>query len=328
MIPAKLKVGDEIRVIAPSSSLAIISKETMNIAKTKLEKMGFKVTFGKHAMEKDDFDSSSIDSRVDDLHTAFRDRKVKAILTVLGGYNCNQLLNYLDYGLIRSNPKILCGFSDITALQNAIYAKTGLVTYSGPHFSSFGMLKGFDYTEELFRKSLMHDSPFKVNPSLEWSEDAWYMNQKKRKFHKNTGYWIINEGSAEGTIVGSNLCTFQLLHGTSYLPELKNSLLFIEECVESEENLAVIFDRDLQSLIHQPNFNKVKGMVIGRFQSKAGIDYKKLKAIIQSKRELADIPIIGNVDFGHTIPQITFPIGGKAELIVEKGQVQLYINSH
>ncbi|MCJ7436116.1 MAG: LD-carboxypeptidase [Anaerolineales bacterium] len=87
----------------------------------------------------DAFDSSPITSRVADIHAAFADPKVKGILTAIGGYNSNQLLRYLDYDLIRANPQILCVFSDITALGTAIYARTGMISYSGPHFSTFGM---------------------------------------------------------------------------------------------------------------------------------------------------------------------------------------------
>ena len=104
--------------------------------------MGYKVSFGKNVMNSvnEDFCCGSISDRVADIHEAFRDKNVKAILTVIGGYNINQLLDYIDFKLIKENPKIFCGFSDITALSNAIYSKTGLVTYYGPHFSSFGMI--------------------------------------------------------------------------------------------------------------------------------------------------------------------------------------------
>ena len=141
IIPNKIKTGDEVRVIAPSRSLALIAKEHIEIAIRRFNEMGLKVSFGRHVNECDQyFNSSSIESRVHDLHDAFSDPNVKVIMTIIGGFNCNQLLKYIDYDLISNNPKILCGYSDITALQNAIYAKTGVVTYSGPHFSTFGML--------------------------------------------------------------------------------------------------------------------------------------------------------------------------------------------
>jgi len=315
MIPNKLKQGDEIRVISPSGSLSIISKENIQIAFKRLEKLGFKVTFSKNSREHDEFDSSSIKSRVEDIHEAFSDKNVKAMLTIVGGFNSNQILRYLDYGLIKSNLKILCGYSDITALQNAIYAKTGLVTYSGPHFSTFGMLKGFDYTLEYFKKCLIEKDSFEVKPSEEWSDDKWYLNQEKRKFIKNKGHLVINNGKAEGTIIGANLCTFNLLQGTEFMPGLKDSILFLEDDYESQPHH---FDRNLQSLIHLPDFKHVKGIVIGRSQKASKMTNELLIKIIKTKKELSNIPVIANVDFGHTSPMITFPIGGKARIVNDK----------
>ncbi|MCD6092472.1 MAG: LD-carboxypeptidase [Candidatus Aenigmarchaeota archaeon] len=325
MIPQKLKEGDEIRVISPARSLAIISQEARDIALKKLMEMGFKITFSKHAEECDEFSSSSIGHRLEDIHEAFSDENVKGILTTIGGFNSNQLLKYLDYDLIKSNPKILCGYSDITALQNTIFKKVGLVTYSGPHFSTFGMLKGLDYTIEYFKKCVMEKSPFEVKPSEEWSDDEWYKNQEKREFIKNKGFLVINEGKAEGTIIGGNLCTLNLLQGTEFMPSLKNTVLFIED---DEESKPQHFDRDLQSLIHLPDFDGVKGIVIGRFQKASEMTERLLTKVIKTKKELNDIPVIAGVDFGHTTPHITFPIGGKARLLANKDKTKLEILEH
>ena len=144
IVPEKLKKGDEIRVIAPSRNMTLLSDETMNIATSRLEELGFKVTFGKNVNKSmnDVYCCGTIEERIEDLHDAFRDKNVKAILTVIGGFNVNQILHYIDFDLIKNNPKIICGFSDITALLNAIYCKTGLVSYYGPHYSSFGMKNG------------------------------------------------------------------------------------------------------------------------------------------------------------------------------------------
>jgi muramoyltetrapeptide carboxypeptidase len=191
--------------------LAIISEESRKIANNRFSDLGLKLSFGKYLEEKDEFVSSSIKSRIEDLHDAFRDKNVKAIITVIGGFNSNQLLKYLDWDLIKNNPKIFCGFSDITALNNAIFAKTGLNSYSGPHYSTFGQELYFDYTLEYFKKCLLSDDPFEIIPSEQWSDDAWYKNQKERTLIKNDGFLLINEGNALGTIVGANLCTLNLL---------------------------------------------------------------------------------------------------------------------
>lgn len=325
MFPQKLKKEDEIRIIAPSSSLSIISKENRGIAIKRLSDLGFNVTFSKNVEEIDEFNSSSIKSRIDDLHEAFSDKNVKGILTVIGGFNVNQILKYLDYELIKNNPKVLCGYSDITALSNAIYAKTGLVNYSGPAFANFGMIEGFDYTMDYFKKCLMIEDSFEIMPSEEWSDDLWYLDQNKREFIKNEGPYIINKGEAEGIIVGGNLCTLNLLQGTEFMPSLKDAILFLED---DEETDAVHFDRDFQALIHLPDFQYVKGVAIGRFQKKSGMNKEKITKIIKNKRELANIQVIASVDFGHTQSMITFPIGGTVRILAEKESMKLEIIKH
>ena len=312
IIPEKLKRGDEVRIIAPSRSLNIISEECRNNANKVFESLGLKLSFSKNAEKYDEFFSSSIKDRIEDLHEAFLDKNVKAIFTVIGGYNSNQLLKYIDYEIIRNNPKIFCGYSDITALSCAIYHKTGLINYSGPVYSTFGMEKGLNYTIEYMKKALMENSEFEVKQSETWSDDLWYINQKDRNFISNEGFNYINEGEADGKIIGGNLCTLNLLQGTEFMPSLENVILFIED---ADLTFAEIFDRDLQSLIHQKDFDKVKGIVFGRFQVKSNISEETFRKIITSKKELRNIPIIFDVNFGHTTPHITFPIGGFAKIV-------------
>lgn len=328
ILAEKLQVSDEIRIVAPARSISIMSLHDREYAKTILEQLGLKVTFGKQIDECDEFGSSSIESRIADLHEAFTDNKVKAIFSVIGGYNSNQLLDYLDYELIRSNPKIICGYSDITALLNAIYAKTGLITYCGPHYSTFGAHEGNNYTIDYFLKCLFNKSSFDVKPSDVWSDDLWYFDQNKRNFIKNSGIEILNEGCATGTIVGGNLCTFNLLMGTSYLPSLTDAVLFIEDDNWPAALTAQEFDRNLQALIHLPTFHQVKAIIIGRFQLQSEMNFQKLKKIIHSKSVLDNIPIICNVDFGHTHPMITFPIGGTVEIKANNNNVCLQILQH
>jgi len=327
IIPNKLKQGDEIRIIAPARSLSLLSEENKNLAKEKLESIGLKVTFSKNCQESDMFMSSSIQSRIDDIHEAFADKNVKAILTVIGGFNSNQLLQYLDYELIKNNPKILCGYSDITALTNAITAKTDLITYSGIHFSNFAMKKESEYNLEYFEKCLMSEDEFEIKTSPTWSDDAWYKDQENRNLIKNEGFVIIHKGEVAGKILGANLCTFNLLQGTEFMPDISDSILFLEDDDMSGNNFDVEFDRNLQSLIQQPNFDKVKGLIIGRFQKNSRMTIEKLKYIIETKKELQSMPIIANADFGHTNPLFTFPIGGTASLKIGD-EVELKIIKH
>ncbi len=325
IIPKKLKSGDTIRVIAPVRSLQIIAPDQRIMAIKRFEGLGLKVTFGKHVEESDEFASSSIKSRIEDLHGAFADESIKAVFTVIGGFNSNQLLRYIDWGLIKDNPKILCGYSDVTVLSNAFLTKTGLVTYSGPHFSTLGQKHELGYTLEYLKKCLFSKNPFRIEQSNTWTDDEWWIDQENRKLRNNEGWTIINEGKAEGAIIGGNLCTLNLLQGTEYMPELKNTILFLEDDNESKPHT---FDRDLQSLIHQPGFDGVKGLVIGRFQDKSEMTREKLIKIIKTKKELQNIPIIADVDFGHTEPKITFSIGGTVALEASKKKSMLEIRIH
>ncbi len=309
--PKKLKKGSHIRVIAPSRSMKIISSESQEYALKRLEEFGFKVSFAVNISETDEFNSSSVISRITDLHNAFSDPSVDAIFTVIGGYNSNQLLNHIDFDLIKKNPKIICGFSDITALNNAITAKTGMITYIGPHFSSWAMMKGFEYSIEYFVKSCMEDRVYELPPSDIWSDDPWYLDQVNRNFIKNEGYWIMNPGHAVGRTVGGHVRCLNALQGTDFWPSLDDSILLLEE--DSEIN-PELFDRELQSIIHQSDFKGVQGIIIGRFQRKTSMTKEKLAKIIGSKPALKNVPIIANVDLGHTTPLATFPIGGAVEL--------------
>jgi len=323
--PRKIKKGAHIRIIAPARSLKLLSETTIKEASDRLEGFGFKLSFGKHVSEIDEFNSSSIESRIEDLHDAFADKTVDAILTVIGGYNSNQLLQYIDYELIAQNPKIICGFSDVTALANAITAKTGMITYLGPHFSSWGMKYGFEYSLENFAKCCMEEIAFDLLPSKEWSDDPWYIDQEKRDFITNDGYWILNPGHAIGRVVGGHVRCLNALQGTQYWPGLDDAILILEEDAEISPPL---FDRQLQSLVHQLDFNGVKGILIGRFQKETKMTREILQKIISTKPELQNLPIIANIDFGHTTPLATLPVGGSLEIMAMGDNAKIRIIEH
>lgn len=303
-IPAKLQAGDEVRIIAPSRSLKILSEESIVLAKQRLEAFGLKVSFGKHVETCDLQHSSPIAERVADLHEAFADPSIKGIFTVIGGFNSNELLPYLDYEMIRQNPKILCGYSDITALANAITAKCEFVTYSGPHFSSFSMTELQAYQSTSFKQALFQSEPYDLTPSNYWSDDKWFLNQEKQVYHQ-TKWKIYQHGTALGTLYGGNLCTLNLLQGTAYLPEVKNCLLFIED---DELTIPETFARDLASLLQATE--GLKGLLIGRFQEVSRMTEEQLLFILDKHPILKTIPVYYDLDFGHTQPLMTLPIGG------------------
>ena len=193
------------------------------------------------------------------------------------------------------------------------------MTFSGPHFSSLGMLKGADYTLENLKIMLMGDRVNAVKPSKEWSDDLWFINQQDRNFILNEGYWTIHQGEVQGTLIGGNLGTFNLLLGTAYRPAFeKDTILFIEDTEGAD---ILDFERNFQALIYQPDFQNVKGILIGRFQKGSKVSREQLEYIISTKQALQNLPIIANVDFGHSTPLLTLPVGGSAH--IKDGEILL-----
>lgn len=310
MIANRLKRGDEVRVIAPSRNLTEVRQDVHHHAVDFWTNEGFNLTFSKNSREVGKFHSSSITSRVEDIHEAFLDPNVKMVITCLGGFNANQLLRHLDYDLIAKHPKILCGFSDITALHNAIYAKTGLVTYHGPHYGTFAFDREAEYTRKAFFDCVMNDMPIVVTPS-----------EAAAKYH------TIQEGACEGTIIGGNLCTLNLLQGTPYMPDMRDKVLFLEDDNIMGPYFSYEFDRNLESLLQIEGADTIKGIVFGRFDESCGLTVETITDIIQNKVP-DNIPVIFGADFGHVFPMITFPIGGTAKIYAGNDGAEIQIITH
>lgn len=326
--PPRLGVGDHVRVIAPSFSGSIISETTRTYAREVFEnELKLEVSFSDHLDEIDKFNTSSIASRIEDLHAAFADTNIKAVIPIIGGWSCNQLLQHINWDLVRDNPKIFCGFSDINVLGNAILAKSGLITYSGPNYSTFGQKTLDPYTVESFRSAAFDSAPYHIEPSAYWSDDQWFINQDDRNPIKNDGYWVIQKGRHEGLITGGTLSVYNLLRGTRYFPDYDEILLFLED----EARMPIgQFDAYLQALIHTmgERRKKIGGLVIGRFPMSNNITREQITEVIDAKPDLNDIPILANVDFGHTDPKTTFPIGGIGLLDADEEVTRLEIIRH
>ncbi|HEL1762137.1 TPA: LD-carboxypeptidase [Streptococcus suis] len=304
----KLKKGDHIRVVSPSSSIERIGGFEANLAaKEKLEDLGFKLSFSEHYFENDIFDSAPIVSRVADLEAAFADKTVDAILTTIGGFNCNELLPYLDFDLIARHPKIFCGYSDTTALLNAIYAKTGLQTYMGPAYSSFKMVQAQEYQTEAWLKAVTQDS-YELTPSSEWSSDAWYLPDAPRTFYP-TEWKVYNPGQASGIAIGGNISTLNLLTGTEFAPKPDNYILFLEE---AEDDDYLIIARHLTALLQA--YPNPQAVVFGRFPKETKMTEEILLAILDKHPILKKVPVLYDLDFAHTQPLFTIRIGGHVEL--------------
>ena len=305
---AYLSKGDHIRIVSPSSSIERIGGFEANIAaKEHLENLGFSLSFSKHYFENDMFFSASINSRVDDLHEAFSDQTVDAIMTTIGGFNCNELLPYLDYRLIANNHKMFCGYSDTTALLNAIYAKTGLPTIMGPAYSSFKMVEGQDYQTKSWLNAVTKDS-YQLEPSKEWSSDTWYLPDVTRTFFP-TEWKVYHHGVAKGTAIGGNLSTLNLLTGTEFAPKPDDYVLFLEE---AEDDSYEIITRHLTAVLQA--YPNPKALILGRFPKETKMTQEILLAILDKHPVLQTIPVLYDLDFAHTQPLFTITIGGQVEI--------------
>ena len=304
----RLKKGDHIRVVSPSSSIESIGGFKANIAaKEKLEALGFRLSFSEHYFENDIFDSAPIASRVADLEAAFANETVDAILTTIGGFNCNELLPYLDFDLIAQNSKIFCGYSDTTALLNAIYAKTGMQTYMGPAYSSFKMELGQQYQTTSWLNAVTQDT-YQLTPSLEWSSDAWYLPNAPRTFYP-TEWKVYNPGQASGIAIGGNISTLNLLTGTEFAPRPDKYVLFLEE---AEDDDYLIIARHLTALLQA--YPNPQAVVFGRFSKETKLTEEILLTILDKHPILKKVPVLYDLDFAHTQPLFTITIGGQVEI--------------
>lgn len=326
-IPFKIHSLDKVSVIAPSDSMKKGSK-TIDLARERFEKeFGVKLVLSKNCLSEDPYSSAAIKLRINDLHNAFLDNSVKAIICLTGGYNANELLPFIDWDILIQNPKIFIGSSDNTVMINAIFAKTGLITYYGPNFFKFGMIQGLEYTLNYFKNCLVIDKPYRIRPSKKWSNDKWFKDQEERGFIDNKGYLVCNTGTAQGEIIGGNLCSLNLLQGTEYLPTLNNPILFIEDDDLVGEACFGEFNRNLESFLQLPGSDSIKGIVVGRFPKNCFMTDEKIKYVL-NKPKLKNIPIVANADFGHCDPTFTFPIGGTVSLEVRNNNIDIRIISH
>ncbi len=327
----KLKRGDTIGVIAPSAPISTFCPHRLKRGVVMLEKMGYKIKLGKTVNLINDYTAGSIKARVDDIHEMFLDNEVKAIIATIGGYNSNDLLDKLDYKLIKdNNGKLFIGYSDITILLFSLWNKSEVRTIMGPMIlPQFGE---FPSIQEFTRKSFEHvvsnigsNREYELSISNEYTEEMLIWDKednRARQMKKNIGWKIISEGETEGILLAANINTFSKLVGTEYFSEIKNSIFFLED---DDEVSASKVQSQLQYFKNSKIFNNVKAMVFGRFQKNSKITEKKLNDILLNVFEKINIPIISNVDFGHTDPVLTLPLGAIVKLSTTSNSIKIVL---
>jgi muramoyltetrapeptide carboxypeptidase len=327
----KLTKHNQIGLISNSAPLAGLVPHRTKRGIEMLRALGFKVKLGISALKVDNYIAGSPEERAKDINSFIKNKNIKAILSFIGGDHSSQLLPLLNFEQIKNNPKIIMGFSDTTVLLLAIYSQTGLVTFYGPSvLNQFAENpKMLDYTMKYFKKAVMSNLPIgKIIPSPLWTEEMMDWFEKKdilrpRKMKKNSGWLWLKDGKAEGPLIGG--CLFSLMHlrGTKYWPEFKGTILFWEisendsNIFEGEAISAV--DSHLIDLENSGVFEEISGMVIGRPYHYSKKMEKRLISLVKERTKKFNFPILYRVDFGHTDPMITLPIGAKSTLDSKEG---------
>jgi muramoyltetrapeptide carboxypeptidase len=298
--PAALKAGDTIAITSPAG--AVWDAAQVETFSNILKGFGFKVVLGKTLSEKYGYFAGTDELRAKELNTFFSDKNIKGIFCMKGGWGCARLLDKLDFEMIKRNPKVLIGFSDITTLLIAITAKTGLVTFHGPVGNS-----GWNaWTSAVFKSVVMNTEglPLFSNPSTE------------------EPFVTVNSGKASGELIGGNLTVIASLMGTMYLPDWKGKILFLEEVKEEPYSI----DRLLTQLKLCGVLDAISGLVFGKCAKCLAEEPQKaftFQEVLSQHLKPLGIPAFYGAMIGHIENKLTVPLGVRAEMDADKGTIQL-----
>ncbi len=286
IFPEKLKQGDKVAIIAPSSP---VSKENADGCKEAVISMGYQVVMGESAYKSvRGYAAGTGKEKAAEIMKMFTDKSIKAIWCIRGGITSSHVVDKLDYDLISRNPKIFVGYSDITNLHVVFNQKSNLVTYHGPMVKS-NMLNDYDdFTRKSFEQALNFESELTLqNPVGESFE-------------------VISGGTAEGTIIGGNLALLVSMLGTPYEIDTKGKILFFEDVNEKLSRV----DRMIYHLKYSGKLDDIKGIIVGDFTNCQLDDPEYgLKELLKDELGNLDIPVMYNIKSGHCFPMSTIPMG-------------------
>jgi len=320
MKPKPLRPGDTIAIVSPSWGGAGAFPHRVEQAIQHIHSLGFEVRMAPHALNQHGHVSDTPENRAQDINLMFADPQVKMILAAIGGDHSCQLLPYLDFELIRRNPKIFMGFSDITVLNVAIWSKTGLGTFNGPalltDFAEYPRMQA--YSEHYFLKTVTSPAPAGVIiPSPSWTEEFahWPSSkelERERHLLSSSGWLWLRPGEATGKLIGGCIESLQHLRGTNFWPDWQGAIFFFEtsEDKPSPETVdGILADYENMGVLEQ-----IQGMLVGRPMHYSDDEKHQLHEVILERTRNYKFPIITEMDFGHTTPQITLPIGCRARI--------------
>lgn len=294
IVPDKLKKGDIIGIVAPSNPIIGDNIEEIKKAKEIIEADGFRVKFSKNLFSNTNIYSETAKEKAEDINNMFADKDVKMIWCAKGGNNSNSTFEYLDFDIIKNNPKIICGYSDITSITNIITEKTGLVTFSSTNFKTIAT----DETDYSYKQALNRF----VQGSLEFGQND---------------FKIIKNGEAEGKLIGGNLSLIRGLVCGKYKVDFTDKILFIEEL--GYETDPAMVSNNLYYMKQNGVFDKIKGLWIGNYEHESGIALEKI--VLDCIEEKYNFPIIKSNNFGHIEKKEVIPIGTKAK--IKNGKIKL-----
>jgi muramoyltetrapeptide carboxypeptidase len=294
--PRRLRKGDTVGLVAPAG---FITESQLERSIGHLEMLGFRVVYNERIFARHGYFAGDDATRARDLESMFADPVVKGIFCVRGGYGSIRIIPYLDFEVIRDNPKALIGFSDITALSYVLFVKTGLVTFHGvTAATSFN-----EYTTENFRRVLVDPSlPAELYPADEERTENEYK------------LMVIRGGRATGRLVGGNLSIMVSMLGTPYDIDMSGKLVFIEEVREEPYRI----DRMLTQMRKAGKFTNAAGIVLGVFRDCEAREEESngfsLMEVLYDRLYDLEIPVIYGMSFGHIVNKLTFPVGINTEL--------------
>jgi muramoyltetrapeptide carboxypeptidase len=305
--PAALKKGDTIGLICPAYSAFI--KEEVSIAIESLQAMGFKVLQGKHIFDRYGNLAGKDEDRAADINEMFANKKVDAIMAMHGGWGCARILPLLDYELIKKNPKVFIGYSDITALLLGIYSQTGLVTFHGPVGSSTWN----SFSVEYFRNTLIEGNATKMSNPVKKGDALVQMDDR---------IYTINGGKASGKLIGGNLTVLSHILGSKYVPDFTGAILFIEDVQEDTYRI----DRMITQLKLAGILNQISGFVFGKCTDcspSKNYGSLTLEDIFEDHIKPLKIPAFSGAMIGHIKDKFTVPIGIEAIIDATEGIIKL-----
>ncbi len=318
--PNRLQPGDTIAIVSPSWGGPAVFPHRLEQGIQQLEALGYTVIIAPHAKNNHSWVSDTPENRAEDLMEMFANPQVKAIIASIGGDHSCQLLPLLDFDLIRRNPKIFMGFSDITVLNVAIAQATGLVTFNGPavmtDFAEFPTM--LEYTRAAFLRTVAHAKPAGTfQPSPVWTEEFldWSTRAdqtRPRNLEAAPGWTWLKPGRAAGRLLGGCIESLQHLRGTRFWPDWQGALFFFETSEEKPTPATV--DGILTDYENMGILDQINGLLVGRPMSYTPKEREQLRQVILERTHKYHFPIITDMDFGHTTPQLTLPIGCLARI--------------